>query len=398
MKHNIFFKALVLALLVAGGGKSQAQENIMLRLRTFLNYYPVPCDSIEVSNTTQGTHTTLYYPDTVLTNYNVGIEEFASESGNLQLAMLSSNPFADKAELCLSLPHSAKVELSLTNILGQQEMKRMIELPKGQHRFTVRTNGNGLHIFSVRANGEQCSVKLLQEGGMTRNAELEWTGCEGSFSEKELVSSRSQFDFTVGDHLVLTTHANAHYYDTITPITQTVELNVTESGTVNFRSFHTFENNLNINDSVELRNTVWDVLASVFFNYYTCLEYFATDMGEEIESRVTFYDSTFCSIKHAGGCDASYYGGMPLRLPWIYGCYEIYHGKYRVEYEHLTNNMIVAHLYVGDEDTPCSQLEYHYSLGFTRDHNLLEVYDETYGTDAIMNAYLCKFRKAGRVE
>ena len=82
MKQNIFFKALVLALLVAGGENAQAQENIMLRLRTFLNYYPVPCDSIEVSNTTQGTHTTLYYPDTVLANYNVGIEEFASESGN----------------------------------------------------------------------------------------------------------------------------------------------------------------------------------------------------------------------------------------------------------------------------------------------------------------------------
>lgn len=402
--HPLFLLAL---LVVAGGFSAKAQENITLRLRTMLNYYPVQCDSIVVQNNTQGTSTTLYYPDTVLTNWNVGIEEFVSGSGKLKLALLSANPFADKAEILLTLPQSGNVELAMFNMLGQQEFQQNVTLSKGQHRFSVRTGGNGLHILTVRTATDQCNVKLIQHGGENGCATISHIGTSDSdFPEKNLIPTRSQFDFAVGDHLTLTTYANAHYYDTITPIQQTVGLTVSESGTVNFKSFRTFEPDSILNkDSINLRNTIWDVVASAFTStayndYYTCLYDFATDMGEEVESQVTFYDSTFCSVRRAGICDAEYYlGQYHMGSTWYFNYFpyqQEYFGKYRLEYRYYPEyNYVVADLYVGPMDSLCSNLDYHYRIHYEYDYNILWVGDETHGMDATWHYYSCYFRREG---
>ena len=405
MKTQTPFKILLLLalLVVAGGFSAKAQENVTLRLRTMLNYYPVQCDSIVVQNNTQGTSTTLYYPDTVLTNGNVGVEEFVGESGKLKLTLLSANPFADKAEILLTLPKSGNVELAMFNMLGQQEFQQSVTLNKGQHRFLVQTGGNGLHILTVRTGTDRCNIKLIQNGGENGCSTISHIGTSDSdFPEKNLIPTRSQFDFAVGDQLTLTTYANAHYYDTITPIQQTVGLTVSESGTVNFKSFRTFEPDSILNkDSINLRNTIWDVVASDVFNVYECLGSFATDMGEEVESQITFYDSTFCSVRHSGICDAAYLPGYqyPLGSAWIYNHYPYFNGKYRVEYDvYPEHNAILANLYVGPMDSLCCNLTYHYQISYVYDNNILHVYDATRGIDAVETAYLCYFRRKGRVE
>ena len=394
--HPLFLLAL---LVVAGGFSAKAQENITLRLRTMLNYYPVQCDSIVVQNNTQGTSTTLYYPDTVLTNWNVGIEEFVSESGKLKLALLSANPFTDQAEILLTLPQSGNVELAMFNMLGQQEFQQNVTLSKGQHRFSVRTGGNGLHILTVRTATDQCNVKLIQHGGENGWATISHIGTSDSdFPEKNLVPTRSQFDFSVGDQLTLTSYANAYYYDTITPIQQTIDLTVTESGTVNFKSSRHFETDSVLrNDSINLRNTIWDVVASDVFNQYQCLANFATDMGEEVESQITFYDSTFCSVRREGVCNAEFFlGQYHIGSPWIYNDFTSFCGKYRMEYDaYPENNTIIAHLYVGPMDSLCSNLTYHYQINYTYDYNILYVYDMTRGIAIDWTAYFCYFRKEG---
>ena len=403
MKTKFFHPLSLLALLlVAGGFSAKAQENVTLRLRTMLNYYPVQCDSIVVQNNTQGTSTTLYYPDTVLTNGNVGVEEFVSENGKLKLTLLSANPFADKAEILLTLPKSGNVELAMFNMLGQQELQQNVTLNKGQHRFSVHPGGNGLHILTVRTATDRCNVKLIQNGGENGCPTISYIGTSDSdFPEKNFIPTRSQFDFAVGDHLALTTHANAHYYDTVTPIEKSIGLTVTESGTVNFKVFRVFEDDLPYKDSITLRNTIWDVVASDVFNVYECLGSFATDMGEEVESQITFYDSTFCSVRHSGICNAAYFPGYqyPLGSAWIYNHYPYFNGKYRVEYDvYPEYNAIVTNLYVGPMDSLCCNLTYHYQISYVYDYNILDVYDATRGVDAIETAYSCYFRRKGRVE
>ena len=398
---TLFQTLLLLTLLMAAGGNSAvAQENITIRLRTMLNYYPVACDSIEVQNTTQGTSTTLYYPDTILTNSYVGIEELVSEKCAMELTLLSANPFSESAELLLSLPESGQVEMCLTNMLGQQEYHRMLNLSEGQHRLMVRTGGNGLHILTVRTTTDLCSAKLIQNGKSYGKTSIEYLGIEiGSQPIKRTIPTRSQFDFSVGDHLTLTTHANAHYYDTVIPIHQTIELDVAESGTVNFKTFHTFEDSLS-KDSVIIQNTIWDVFASAFSEHYQCIDNFATDMEEEVESQVTFYDSTFCSVRRAGICNAEYYlGQYHIGSPWIYNNSASFCGKYRIEYDVFPEyNVIVTNLYVGPMDSLCSNLTYHYEIVYTHDYNILWVGDETRGEDIYWNYYYCYFRKEGRVE
>lgn len=376
-----------------------AQEDITLRLRTMLNYYPVACDSIEVQNTTQGTSTTLYYPDTILTNSYVGIEEFVREKGSMELTLLSANPFSESAEVLLSLPVSGQVEMSLTNMLGQQEYHRILNLNEGKHRLLVRIGCNGLHVLSARTSTDRSSAKLIQNGNGTGKTSIEYLGIEnGKQPIKRILPTRSQFDFSVGDRLSMTTYANAHYYDTVIPIHQTIGLDVAESGTVNFKVFHTFEDSL-YKDSIDLRNTVWDVVATFMFNHYECLADFATDMGEEVESQVTFYDSTFCSIQRAGSCDASYYNGYPIQNAWIYNHYSSFYGKYRVEYEfYPENNVVVTNLYVGPMDSLCSNLTYHYKINYRCDYNIMFVTDETRGMDVTWTYYGCYFRREGRVE
>ena len=398
MKIRTFL--LLTLLLVAGGNSAVAQENITLRLRTMLNYYPVACDSIEVQNTTQGTSTTLYYPDTILTNSYLGIEELVNEKCAMGLTLLSANPFSERAEVLLSLPVSGQVEINMANMLGQQEYHRILNLNEGQHRLLVRTGGNGLHVLTVRTSTDRCSAKLIQNGNGKNKTSIEYLGIENSNQPiKKVLPTRSQFDFAVSDHLTLTTHANAHYYDTVIPIQQSIGLTVSESGTVNFKTFHTFEDSLN-KDSIALKNTIWDVVGSDLFNFYSCLNPFATDMGEEVESQVSFYDSTFCSIRRAGICDAEYYSGQyHLGCAWNFNYYpnqQMYYGKYRMEYEvYPEHNGIVTNLYVGPMDSLCSNLTYHYVIGYLFDYNILHFYNATISTDPNIG-YVCYFRKKER--
>ena len=144
MKTTTFFQTLLLTLLMAGGSGAMAQD-IDLRLRTFLNYYPVQCDSIVVQNTTQGTSTTLYYPDTMLSNHTVGIEEFEGTNRELRMGLLTANPYQDRVEVLLTLPRTETVELSISNELGQLELVKTEKLSAGQHRLNVKTGAMGLH-------------------------------------------------------------------------------------------------------------------------------------------------------------------------------------------------------------------------------------------------------------
>ena len=402
MKPTTLFQTLLLVLLMAAAGNGAMAQDIDLRLRTFLNYYPVQCDSIEVQNTTQGTSTTLYYPDTTLSNHTVGIDEFAGTNRELRMGILTANPYQDRVEVLLTLPRTETVELSISNELGQLELVKTEKLSAGQHKLNIKTGATGLHILSARTSSDQCSVKLVQQGGNRGNADIVIADANSLLSEKKGNQTRSQFDFSVGDHLTLTTHANAHYYDTVIPIHQSVELTVSESGTVNFKAFHSFEDSLN-KDSVRIQNTIWNVIASTFTEHFACLEDFATDMGEEVESQVTFYDSTFCSVRHAGPCNASYveYEGSyyPIHGPWIYNNYHFFNGKYRIEYDvYPENNITITNLYVGPMDSLCANLTYHYILAYTRDYNILWVKDETRGEDILWNIYYCYFRREGRVE
>lgn len=402
MKTTTFFRTLLLALLMAAASNGVMAQDIDLRLRTFLNYYPVQCDSIVVQNTTQGTSTTLYYPDTTLSNHTVGIDEFAGTNRELRMGILTANPYQDRVEVLLTLPRTETVELCISNELGQLELVKTEKLPAGQHRLNIKTGANGLHILSVRTSSDQCSVKLVQQGGNCNKADISIADINTLLPEKRNNQARSQFEFSVGDHLTLTTHANAHYYDTVTPIHQSIGLTVSESGTVNFKAFREFESDTILRgDSIYLQNTIWAVVASDMFNYYQCLGDFATDMGEEVESQVVFYDSTFCSVRHAGICNAAYYGGSqyPLSSPWIYNNYPNFCGKYRVEYEEYPEyNVIFTNLYVGPMDSLCCNLTYHYVIAFTFDYNIIDVYDATRGVDPIWTAYSCYFRREGRVE
>ena len=405
MKTTTFFQTLLFTLLLmaAGGSGAMAQE-IDLRLRTFLNYYPVQCDSIVVQNTTQGTSTTLYYPDTMLSNHAVGIEEFEGTNRGLRMGILTANPYQDRVEVLLTLPRTETVELSISNELGQLELVKTEKLSAGQHRLNVKTGAMGLHILSVRTSSDQCSVKLVQQGGNRGRADIAIADVSFLLPEKRSSQTRTQFEFSVGDRLLLTTHANAHYYDTVTPIHQSIGLTVSESGTVNFKAFREFEaDSVRYGEGVDLRNTVWDVVASTITDFCECLTDFATDMGEEVESQVIFYDSTFCSVRHSGPCNASYIdyegGHYPLRGPWIYNYYPVFNGKYRVEYDTIPEyNAIVTNLYVGPMDSLCCNLTYHYIFTFTFDYNIIYVYDETRGIDPIGTAYICYFRRERRTK
>ena len=399
MKTTTLFRTLLLALLMAAAGNGAMAQDIDLRLRTFLNYYPIQCDSIVVQNTTQGTSATLYYPDTTLSNHTVGIDEFAGANRVLRMGILTDNPYQDRVEVFLNLPQTETVEFCLFNELGQLELVKTEKLVAGQHRLDIKTGANGLHILSARTPSDQCSVKLMQQGGTHGKADMViGDELQNIPTEKGTVTARSTFDFSVGDHLTMTSHANAHYYDTVIPIHQTVGFTVSESGTVNFNAFQTFEDSL-YKDSIDIRNTRWDVVATLMFNHYECLADFATDMGEEVESQVTFYDSTFCSVRRAGSCDASYYNGYPIQNAWIYNHYSSFCGKYRVEYElYPEDNVVVTNLYVGSMDSLCSNLTYHYKINYWYDYNIMFVTDETRGMDATWTYYGCYFRKEGWVE
>ena len=118
-------------------------------------------DSVLVENLTQGWSETLYFPDTVLTLSEAGLQQaFAGEVG------LSAypNPFRSSANVTVSAAESGMAELSLYNLAGQCVAQSRQFLVAGQNQFRISSRNAGVCVLVVRTGSGNAVLKLLNSG------------------------------------------------------------------------------------------------------------------------------------------------------------------------------------------------------------------------------------------
>ena len=170
----------------------------------------VQLDSIKVMNRTQGGDTVLYWPDTVLSIYYVGIPEINKTEDLFQVFQNYPNPVADQTTISLFVPEKDKVSMIVTDILGRVILHSDRVLDKGIHSFRFTPGGGNLYFFTAQWRGNSSSITILQAVfNSSGTSSLEYTGSEDSSPQLKATEDIQDFVFSPGDVLLFIGYAGA---------------------------------------------------------------------------------------------------------------------------------------------------------------------------------------------
>jgi hypothetical protein len=107
----------------------------------------VQLDSVIIMNRTQGSETTIYWPDTTVsieitpgdlllyvgypTLYPVGIGQIDQDKGTFQLLQNYPNPVSDQSLISLYIPEKGKVNVAITDLQGRMLLISDRQLDQG---------------------------------------------------------------------------------------------------------------------------------------------------------------------------------------------------------------------------------------------------------------------------
>lgn len=197
MKTKILLLMLSFGIIVNTYG-----QNIELSFTAIENTTNVQLDSIKVINYTQGVDTILYWPDTVLILYQVGIIINLDENSNFKIQQNYPNPVVDKTTININIPDESNIRLTIADILGRQVISTNMLLKKGIHEFSFKPGNSEIYLFTVSINNTRQSIKILNaRQGSSGKCFLEYIGRDDFTLQTK--STRSQeFSFTPGDILL----------------------------------------------------------------------------------------------------------------------------------------------------------------------------------------------------
>jgi hypothetical protein len=168
----------------------------------------VQLDSIKIMNRSQGGDTVLYYPDTVLSIYYLGVPELSGEHTDFQVFQNYPNPMTDKTTISLFVPEKDRVHLVVTDMLGRVILKTERELEKGIQSFLFMPGSENLYCFTARWRGNISSIKILCASSyLAGKGSLEYSGSEPSSPKLKLSETLQDFNFSPGDELLYTGYA-----------------------------------------------------------------------------------------------------------------------------------------------------------------------------------------------
>jgi uncharacterized protein (TIGR02145 family) len=208
MKSKII-QLFIAVLLVADGFSQRAIFELTFTAVDCTSYVKV--DSIKVMNRTQGVDTVLFYPDTVLVlDDHVGIFENKQEKQGLQVFQNYPNPVKDKTCISLYIQEKDDVDLTVTNLFGQQIIHNTIKLDKGYHSFLFTPGDAVVYFFTAQANGNSSGIKILHSpSGSFCKSSLEYIGDDKSTRKLKTTNDEQSFSFSIGDELLYIGYADS---------------------------------------------------------------------------------------------------------------------------------------------------------------------------------------------
>jgi uncharacterized protein (TIGR02145 family) len=203
-------RAILISLLTFIGMVATAQRpTLELTFTADNNGTHIQLDSIRIMNCTQGGDTVLYWPDTVLSIYYVGIPESSGSTTGFQVFQNCPNPVADRTTISLYIPGRDRVDIIVTDILGRVILKSDMMLDQGTHTFRFTPGGANLYFFTTRWKGNSGSIRILQAGIQTGGKSiLEYTGKKDSSPQLKAMIDILSFSYSPGDELLYIGYAD----------------------------------------------------------------------------------------------------------------------------------------------------------------------------------------------
>jgi uncharacterized protein (TIGR02145 family) len=203
-------RVILVSLLAIIGIVATAQRpTIELTFTAVNNMAHFQMDSIKVMNQTQGGDTVIYWPDTVLSIYYVGIPEISNSENAFQVFQNYPNPVTDQTNISMFVPEKDNVSMIITDMLGRMVLKYERVLDKGIHSFRFTPGGANLYFFTARWIGNSSSIKILQAGfHIGGTSSLEYLGSEDSTPQLKAMKDIQSFSFTPGDELLYIGYAD----------------------------------------------------------------------------------------------------------------------------------------------------------------------------------------------
>lgn len=159
--------------------------------------------SIKVMNRTQGCDTVLYWPDTVLSVFSVGIPEINTSADGFQVFQNYPNPAPDQTIISLFVPEKDLVNLIISDMTGRVILHSSRMLDKGIHFLRFSPGNGNLYYFSANWGGSSRSIKIIHAvSGSSGACTLTFLGNEASSFQLKSTEHIQNFSFSPGDELL----------------------------------------------------------------------------------------------------------------------------------------------------------------------------------------------------
>jgi uncharacterized protein (TIGR02145 family) len=206
MSKNIILLTLLAALIQPSLAQRPSLE---LTFTAIDNAYHIDLESIKVINKTRDCDTTLFWPDTVLNMYYVGLHENSTDMNLFGVSQNYPNPVKDQTFITITIPAPDIVSIRATDQEGRVLLESSQWMEKGVHLYRFTPAGSGLCLFTAYWREHSGTIKILQPGtGSENGVDLEYIGSTGFTQENKLKSEMEGFSFEPGDRLVYVGFAN----------------------------------------------------------------------------------------------------------------------------------------------------------------------------------------------
>ena len=197
-------------LLIAGVACGYSQIDLYFTAKYKSNYYPL--DSIIIENTNTGSKVIKYYPDTLLQLIITKTDDLNNPNEHkLLLNQNYPNPFENKTNFDIYLPHNDLLAINVYNISGEVILHYERNMPEGRHSFTFSGSKEKIYILTAKTRNYSAGIKMVNYGGAIHglNLNLEYNGYkpvndEYSGLNGTLKNNKNEFEYHPGDYLKLT--------------------------------------------------------------------------------------------------------------------------------------------------------------------------------------------------
>lgn len=193
---------LVFALMISLFSNVIGQQFLQLHFTAKQLNQQITMDSILIQNLTQGGDTILYWPNTVLTLGNTGIEEDFLSPRPQDLIQIFPNPVSNQSVIRINQERSGQLKLEVYDQLGRRQAELSRNLGPGMHDFLLIPGKERIYFVTAQLNDRAESIKIISlNNDILDKASVIYQGTERSVLKLSNLAASGNFTMMHGDFM-----------------------------------------------------------------------------------------------------------------------------------------------------------------------------------------------------